>query len=258
MLTLFAPRGPAPTASRPGGFPPGDARRGMDALLPVGYTSPMAEVLLIAQNLGRRAGGRWLWRGRSFDVDAQSQLALVGPSGVGKTTLLRAVAGLDPLDEGTLTLDGRPAEAWSPAVYRSRVMYLHQRPALLPGSVEENLQAAFALAVHRDKRYDPARARELVTRLGRSPAYLTQDSSQLSGGEAQILALVRALLLEPEILLLDEPTSSLDPQTTAQAEALLREWLAAAPRRACLWTSHDAAQIARVASRTIAMEPLTP
>lgn len=229
-------------------------RPAMDVAMRATYTSPMDDVLLAGEGLGRRVGDRWIWRGWSFALKAQERVALVGPSGSGKTMLLRAIAGLDPLDEGKLILDDRPAGTWSPSSYRARVMYLHQRPALLSGSVEDNFRRAFRLRTHRDRHYDQARARDLLEALGRAPSMLTQESSTLSGGEAQVLALVRALLLEPEILLLDEPTSSLDPATASMAESLVEDWLLGRPHRACLWTSHDAAQIDRVATRRLSVE----
>lgn len=209
---------------------------------------------LVTQGLGRCPGGAvWLWRDLSFSVGAGESLAVTGPSGTGKTLLLRALAGLDPLDEGAILLDGKPIEDWNPPLYRSQVSYLQQRPAFLPGSVEANLRQPFELAVHRGKHFDRERASALLRELGRAPSLLEQDAALLSGGEAQIVALMRVLQLAPRFLLLDEPTSSLDPETTARVEAILRSWKAEDPERALVWTSHDAAQLKRVADRELSL-----
>jgi putative ABC transport system ATP-binding protein len=89
-----------------------------------------------------------------------------------------------------------------------------------------------------------------LERLGRPPSFLDLEASHLSGGEAQLMALLRALQLDPDVLLLDEPTASLDAATTERVEQLLRRWLAEAPR-ACLLVSHDGAQLRRLAGRQL-------
>ncbi|AKU89740.1 ABC transporter ATP-binding protein [Vulgatibacter incomptus] len=209
------------------------------------------EPLLVMEGLGRRLEGSWIFRGLSFEVRAGEKLALAGPSGAGKTLLLRTLAGLDRMDEGELELEGVPFRQWSAPAWRSRICYLHQRPALLPGTVEENLRRPFLLEVHRGREFDRELAEELLGRLGRDPALLTQRASTLSGGEAQIVALVRALLLAPRVLLLDEPTASLDRETAGRAETVIDGWISEAEGRALVWTSHEPAQLERIASRRI-------
>jgi putative ABC transport system ATP-binding protein len=208
-------------------------------------------VILNAENLGRRVGERWLWRNLSFDVNGGRCVGVVGPSGVGKTLLLRALARLDPLMEGEIRLDGRAAERWPAPEYRSRVMFVHQRPVLLEGTVEDNLRAVFALHAHRARAYDAERAVDLLGRLGRGPEMLERRVEDLSGGERQGVALARALLCDPEILLLDEPTASLDAASVRLVEDLLAHWRGEGGRRACLWVSHDPEQIARVADERL-------
>jgi len=218
----------------------------------------MREPLLRIIDLGRRVGAAWIWRGVSFDVAAGERLALAGPTGSGKTLLLRAIAGLDPVDEGRVELEGREAEGGEAPAFRARVAYLHQRPALWRGTVAENLEAPFSLKANAGKRFDLDRAAALLERLGRKAPFLEARASNLSGGEAQLVALVRALLVEPGILLLDEPTASLDRASASWAEALLTEWVEAAPGRASIWTSHDPDQLARVAGRRIDLEGWKP
>jgi len=223
----------------------------------------MAEPILEARDLGRRApgGGPWLLRGVSLALAPGDRLAVEGPTGAGKTVLLRALALLDPVTEGEVRFRGLPPADREVPTFRCRVAYLHQSPALAEGTVEENLRLPFGLAVHRNGGADPgrgggydrARAVELLAALGRDEGFLGKEREDLSGGERQIAALVRLLQLEPEVLLLDEPTAALDPATTARAEELLTAWAGAAGR-AWIWVSHDPEQGARLADRRLRLD----
>lgn len=210
-----------------------------------------AEPLLAARGLRRTFGGRVLWHDFCLDVWSGERLALVGPSGSGKSLLLRALAGLDPLEAGEVRLEGKAQSAWPMPEYRARVLHLSQRPALGEGRVLAVLRRPFALRVHQHKTFDEARAVALLAALGRGAEMLSLDAARLSGGEAQLVALVRALLPNPSVLLLDEATAALDPDATHLAEELLRAWLGAAEGRALIWVSHDPAQRARVAARQV-------
>ena len=90
---------------------------------------------------------------------------------------------------------------------------------------------------------------------GRDDSFLRQRTERLSGGEAQIVAVVRALLVAPSVLLLDEPTASLDSGTARAIEELIRHWVSASPDRAFIWTSHDRAQLERIAGRLVTLGP---
>jgi putative ABC transport system ATP-binding protein len=209
---------------------------------------------IVAAGIGRRdrKSGAWLIRDVGVSVGFGERLGVVGPSGAGKTVLLRAIALLDPLDEGSIRWGGRIVRGEAVPAYRKRVIYLHQRPALLEGTVEENLRHPFTLLAHRGRTFDPDRAEDLLARLGREPGFLARSSRDLSGGESQLVGLIRALQLDPAVLLLDEPTASLDPATARAVEGLLDEWLAAQPDgRALLWVSHDANQARRMTGRRI-------
>lgn len=212
--------------------------------------------LLEARGIGRRdpQGGAWLLREVDLAIGAGERLAIVGPSGAGKTVLLRALARLDPLDEGQVFWLGRPVRGEEVPLFRKQVVYLHQRPALFEGTVESNLRQPYALRVHRDRRYDEPRVLGLLGELGRDRSFLDKPQHDLSGGEAQVVALIRAVQLDPTVLLLDEATSSLDRPTARAAEAMLDRWQAEADEpRALVWVTHDPDQARRVSARRVAM-----
>ncbi|MEO6926801.1 MAG: ATP-binding cassette domain-containing protein, partial [Rhodanobacter sp.] len=161
----------------------------------------------------------------------------------------------EPVQNGELIFQGRLLSEWSMPAYRARVVYLPQRPALPEGQVEAALRVPFQFRVHRNSPFPLDRARELLSMLGRDETFLQQRTERLSGGEGQIVAMLRALLIGPDVLLLDEPTASLDAHAVAAIETLVTSWLQQQPQRACVWTSHDRDQLQRVSDRVVSLEP---
>jgi putative ABC transport system ATP-binding protein len=213
--------------------------------------------LLILQNLGRQVQGQRIWQHLDLEIHPGDRWAIAGDSGVGKSLLLRAIAALDPIQAGNIIFQGKNLSDWFIPHYRTQVLYLHQRPALLEGTVEQNLQSIFKMAVHRSREaYDVQKKQvlEYLASLGRSENFLTRSTQTLSGGEAQIAALLRALLCAPTVLLLDEPTASLDARTEQQFEALVQGWQQEEPGRAYLWTSHDPAQLGRITDQRFTLK----
>jgi putative ABC transport system ATP-binding protein len=213
-------------------------------------------MLLEAKQIGRRPPGAstWLLDDVSLTIENGSRLAMTGPSGGGKTLLLRALARLDPIDRGEVQFRGRSVQHDAVPHFRSEVIYLHQRAALIEDTVEAALRKPFALKVHQHRRFDRDRAARWLADLGRSDDFFTKRVSELSGGEIQITALVRALALDPIVLLLDEPTAGLDAPTATAVERLVTSWLDENPERAMVWVSHNETQAQRVGRTAVRME----
>jgi len=206
--------------------------------------------MLVATHLLRRdaRSGATLLHPATLAVRPGDRIALTGPSGAGKSVLLRALALLDPLDGGHVTWRGERMTPRAVPAYRCQVAYVRQRPALLPGTVEDNLRLPYQLHARRHGiAFNRNTALALLAGADRSAAFLDKSAADLSGGEAQIAALVRTLQTEPTVLLLDEPTAALDPASARAIEALLQHWFAQAPERhAWVWITHDPAQAARI------------
>jgi len=181
----------------------------------------------------------------TLDVCRNEVLAVVGPNGAGKSTLLRVVALLENPDQGEVIFDGS-AVSGSPLPYRRKMALVFQEPLLLDTTVEANVRTGLALrGVGRDEQ--KRRSEEWLERFG--IAHLRGRSPRaLSGGEAQRVSLARAFALRPEVLLLDEPFSSLDPPTR---ESLIEDLDAVltANRVATVFVTHDRAEALRLGDR---------
>lgn len=170
--------------------------------------------------------------GITADLRTKEITVLTGTSGSGKTRLLRALADLDPHDY-RLALQGKTHTHFAANTWRQQVQYLPAEPVWWTDTASE-LIASSAL--------NHAEA------IGLSSSLLSQPVHQLSTGERQRAALLRALSVEPKILLLDEPTAALDESSTKKIETLLQHWVNNS-ERAILWVSHSREQKQRVASQ---------
>jgi tungstate transport system ATP-binding protein len=186
-------------------------------------------------------GGRALLDGLSFSLAPGGITALIGPNGAGKSLTLRLLAGLIAPDEGAV----RWGERASPA--KGSVALVFQRPVLLRRTAAANLDHALAVAGVR-RRDRPARRAGLVALAGLE-SLADRPARALSGGEAQRLALARALAAGPRLLLLDEPTASLDPAATAAIEALVSR--ISSQGATVLLVTHDMGQARRLADRVL-------
>jgi putative ABC transport system ATP-binding protein len=173
----------------------------------------------------------------SLNVSTQECVALYGPSGSGKSQFLRAITDLDP-NQGTIWLSGKPRGEFLPTEWRKRV-------GLLPA---ESRWWSDTVGDHFNEPVD-----DDLTALGLDAGIMEWQVSRLSSGERHRLALLRLLSNRPRVLLLDEPTASLDPRNTRRVEVLVKDYIHRTQGGA-VWVSHDSAQIESLADKILKFE----
>jgi phosphate transport system ATP-binding protein len=215
--------------------------------------SPLAPVLQL-RNVNVSFSGREAVRDVSFDVAPNKITALIGPSGSGKTTILRSLNRLHDLTkgakvEGDLLLDGVDIYKGGIAtmLLRSRIGMVFQRPNPFPTlSIYDNVVSGLRFnGIRKKSLLDEAAESALISAAlwDSVSSRMKAHASTLSGGEQQRLCIARALAVEPEILLMDEPTSSLDPVSTQRIEELMTELK---NRVTIIVVTHNMQQAARV------------
>ncbi|CAO3617603.1 unnamed protein product [Mucor fragilis] len=190
---------------------------------------------------------RWLFKDVHIVLEKGDTLVLRGPSGAGKTTLLKCLAELTPYTSGQSNLYGKSPSHFGIPTWRSRVMYVPQRPAIHPGTPMDLFNMAKKYASQKGKYFDDPIKIGMDWNL--SAAHFNENWNYLSGGEMQRVSLAIALALNPEVLLLDEPTSALDPESTLLVENTLKG-------RTCIWITHSPQQEERVATRSLVLPRL--
>ena len=217
-----------------------------------------ADTSLRAVDLTLSFGPRAVLSGITTNVQRGAITALIGPTGSGKSTLLRTFNRMNDKvtgyrHDGDVLLEGR--SIWAPSVelmsLRRRVGMLFQRPNPFPMSIMDNVVSGVRAhkMAGRNRMRDIAQQRLTEVGLWDAVSSRLKDSPfRLSGGQQQLLCLARALAVDPEVLLLDEPTSSLDPLATESIEALIKTLT---PKITVVIVTHNLAQARRVADSTI-------
>jgi tungstate transport system ATP-binding protein len=197
------------------------------------------------QQIQKEQGNSFVLTIPELIVPAGDTLCLVGPTGAGKTTLLRLLSGLEKPSSGHIFLQGEAVQSGHlPLATLRRMATVHQRPLLLAQTVRYNIEYGLKVrGVHRP--HD--RINAILTSLELNHLG-NQDARTLSGGQVQLVALARALVIQPAVLLLDEPTAHLDPATVALVERVVQQ------HKQCremtvIWATHNLFQARRMASR---------
>ncbi len=171
-------------------------------------------------------------------LPAGQALRLGGKSGGGKTTLLKAMALLIPRLSGEIYLQGKESQEYLPHRWRRRVSYLAQKPTMIAGTVEDNLRVPFSLKVSGKDGFVCENCGALLETLGLHQDTLHRDGAVISGGEASRVAVLRAILAEPKVILADEITAPLDEENALKVVNALKVWLERG-ERALLFVAHQ-------------------
>jgi len=209
---------------------------------------------LEVRDLGKSIGMAEILKGIDLSVERGEILGLIGPTGSGKTTLLRLVNMLDEPSSGIILFDGaevtgRPEKEKLAA--RRKMAMVFQKPVMFKASVQENVSFGLRMRGREDAKGIGKRVKEALAAVGLS-GYEARDANTLSGGEMQRIALARALVLQPELLLLDEPTANLDPRSAASIDCLLHSL--AGGRTAVILATHNMRQCHNLAGRVAVLQ----
>lgn len=204
------------------------------------------------QNVSKRYGNVIALAPTTLTVPAQQCLALVGPSGCGKSTLLRLVIGLITPDTGQIVVAGTPMTRTTCRQLRQRIGYVIQDGGLFPHLTAAENVALMARHLGMERAKIDWRLAELAELVQLPRDFLARYPAQLSGGQRQRVGLMRALMLDPEVLLMDEPLGALDPIIRSQLQADLKR-IFQQLRKTVLFVTHDMAEAAYLADEVALM-----
>ena len=207
------------------------------------------EILKI-ENLNLEIGTVKILKDISFTVQKKEIIALLGPSGSGKSSLLKSINMLNTPSCGQIKYHNNDIQEISPMALRKKIGYVLQKPTLFGNDVMENLK--YPCELHQ-KVFDINLVEFYLKKVNLKPDILEKKPNELSGGEQQRISLVRTLLLEPEIILLDEVTSALDEDNTLLIEELIK-YENENNELTVIFISHNNEQAKRLAQKVIYME----
>lgn len=198
--------------------------------------------MLLFDNISLKIDDKTLIYPTSGEVLANKLIVLTGSSGSGKSLLLRLFSSLLAPTTGQILWQNQPLSQITPSRWRSEIGFIQQHSELIDGTVLDNLALPFSLNFYKNQKFNMDFHIPLLEKLGKSTSFLQQASHNLSGGERQIVNLLRCLQLQPKLLLLDEPTSALDSHRATQVVNILIKWQQHS-QHSIIWISHDTAQI---------------
>lgn len=201
----------------------------------------MCSTILSLDHIGLKSSGDCILKGISFNIEKGEKIVISGPSGSGKSTLLKIIGSILSPTEGRILYKNQSIEAIEPTKYRKEVSYFFQNASLFDQTVRDNLSFPYLI---RGETFSEEKARGYLEQVKLQSTDLDKPIKELSGGEIQRVALIRNLLFEPELLLLDEITSALDQKNSEIILALI-ERLNREKGKTILMVTHDQKQIAK-------------
>jgi len=208
----------------------------------------MAEHGLIeVQSVRLRRGNQQVLDNITVSVDQHDVLVVIGPSGSGKSSLLRCINRLSAIEGGAIRVGGQDIRDLPTVNLRQKIGMVFQKSAAFEGTVAENIAYGPRL---QGRTLSETKIQTLMQQAALEPELMHQDAKSLSGGQEQRLCIARALANQPDVLLLDEPTSALDPIATHRIEDILLR-LRAENGLTLIWVSHSIEQARRVADHVL-------
>jgi ABC-type phosphate transport system ATPase subunit len=195
-------------------------------------------------NVAKKLEQNQILKNIDLDIKKGEIISLVGPSGSGKSTLLRCINRLIEIDQGKIIFKNQDIKDINPINLRRKIVLLHQESIMLPGTVYDNISYGPSLIEINDEK----NILRCIEESGLSTDFRNKNASKLSGGEKKRVALARALALQPEILLLDEPTSGVDPKNVKTVEKNIKDF-SENRNLTVLWVTHYIEQAKRVSDR---------
>lgn len=172
------------------------------------------------QNLTKQFGDKTIFKNLSLTLDDGEILTVMGPSGIGKTTLIKVLTGLEEAQSGTITIENEQFPVGTPQVSKQFALIFQDFNLFPHLTVRENIELAPKIVKKADQPSITKKTSELLRKLN-----ITEQANlypyQLSGGQKQRVAIARALAMEPQVIIYDEPTSGLDEQSTKQVESIM-------------------------------------
>ncbi|GAA0356111.1 ATP-binding cassette domain-containing protein [Alkalibacterium iburiense] len=197
------------------------------------------EPIIQVKNVSFEVDKQMILKDVSFDIQKGERVTITGPSGGGKSTLLKIIASILTPTGGTVSYQNKDIQEMDPLDYRKDVSYFFQNATLFDETVEDNLTFPFDI---KDEEFDKEKCLRMLARVKLDETYLKKPIKELSGGEKQRVSIVRNLLFRPQVLLLDEITSSLDAENKDIIYAILDE-LTNEEAITILFVTHDAREI---------------
>lgn len=201
------------------------------------------------QNVCFNDGNKNILEDISLKIEYGDFISIVGPSGGGKSTLLKLVSNLISPSKGSISFKNKDIMQYSPIEVRQQCAYCYQLPYLFGNTVLENLAFPYEI---RGKKINFDKINELLSLFKMNKDYIDKNVDKLSGGEKQRLALIRTLIFQPEVLLLDEITSALDTDNTLIVENVIKDLHQNGTT--ILWVTHNLDQSKKYANKLLTIE----